>query len=251
MALPQKEPVHIVHLSVSLGNHGGGGEVEIFMYDKKISVLSSSTDTVAVLISQKEREMQYQLFNTPVVTPILRVLSAITLKLLGWKVVGNIPERMKKCVVIGAPHTSNWDFPIFLMTAFVLRVNIRWIGKHTLFHFPFHSLMTWLGGMPIDRRVRGDMVAKASALFRDVDEFVLGISPEGTRKATPHWHTGFWYIAQSAHVPIFLAFIDYRAKQCGFHGEFHSTGDIELDMNRIKDFFSKSFRGKRPHNFTI
>jgi len=221
------------------------------MYDKKIVVLFSFTYTVNMLISQQEREMQYQIFNTPLVTPILRMLSAITLKLFGWKVVGNIPARMKKCVVIGAPHTSNWDFPIFLMTAFVLRVNIRWIGKHTLFRFPFHGLMTWLGGIPVDRRVRGAMVEKASALFHDVDEFVLGISPEGTRKATSHWRTGFWHIARNAQVPIYLAFIDYRTKRSGFHGEFYSAGDIELDMQRIKDFFSKSFRGKHPQNFTI
>lgn len=192
--------------------------------------------------------MKYRLLNTPFVTPLIRVICRITLKAFGWTVEGEIPAHVKKYIAAVAPHTSNWDFPILLMTAFVLRVDAHWMGKHTLFRFPFRSVMTYCGGIPVDRRTRNDMVAKATVMFKTHDEFALGIAPEGTRKATARWHTGFWHVARNADVPLYLAFIDYKTKRAGIFGKFHLSDDVGFDMERIKLFYA-GFHGRHPHNF--
>lgn len=194
--------------------------------------------------------MRYRIFTTPLISSVAHVFSKMVLALTGWKVVGEIPPQVKKCVVIGAPHTSNWDFPVFLMTAFTLKLNAHWMGKHTLFRFPIRSLMTWLGGIPVRREIRDDMVAKATEMFHTSDELIIALSPEGTRKATARWHTGFWHIAQKAKVPIYLAFVDFGTKQCGVYGELHTSGNVEDDMKWIKHFYSR-FQGRHPHQFKI
>lgn len=190
------------------------------------------------------------IFNTPVLTPIIRTLSNAILKAIGWHVVGNIPEGMKKYVVVVAPHTSNWDFPICFMTAFVLRLNAHWIGKHTLFPRPFRSFMMWIGGIPVNRQVKGDTVAKTGQLFRESDDFAIGISPEGTRKPVANWHKGFWYIAKEADVPIIIVYIDYKLKECGIHGALRSTSDVEHDIDTIKASYSMC-TPKHPCNFRV
>ena len=191
--------------------------------------------------------MRYRLLNTPLVTPFIRALCLITLRVFGWNVEGEVPAHVKKFVATVAPHTSNWDFVILLMTAFVLRVDAHWMGKHTLFRFPFRGIMAYFGGIPVDRRVRSGMVAKATEMFNAHDEFVIGIAPEGTRKAPARWRTGFWHMAHNAGVPLYLAFIDYKTKRAGIFGQFHLSDDVESDMERIKLFYS-GFHGRHPHN---
>ncbi len=192
--------------------------------------------------------MRYRLLNTPLITSVIRVISFVILKVLGWTIEGEIPAQVKKYVAIVAPHTSNWDFPIMLMAAFVLRVDVHWIGKHTLFSFPFRSAMSYLGGIPVDRKVRNDNVAKVIAMFNARDDFAIGIAPEGTRRATSRWHTGYWHMSHDAGVPLYLAFIDYKTKRAGVSGGFQFSDDVESDMERIKLFYS-NFRGRHPENF--
>lgn len=194
--------------------------------------------------------MERTIFNTPVLTPIIRAMSNAVLKAIGWHVVGKIPEGMKKYVVVVAPHTSNWDFPICFMTAFVLRLNARWIGKHTLFPRPFRSFMMWIGGIPVNRQVKGDTVVKTAQLFRESDDFAIGISPEGTRKPVANWHKGFWHIAKEADVPIIIVHIDYKSRECGIMGVFRSTDDVECDMDTIKALYS-TCTPKHPSNFRV
>ncbi len=178
-------------------------------------------------------------FTTPFISAIFRVISRIILFLSGWKAEGKIPSSIKKCVVIAAPHTTNWDFPIMLMTAFVLRVNVFWMGKHTLFRFPFGWLMKWLGGIPIDRRSRHDTVVTTIELFRATDgEFRLAIAPEGTRTRGGMWKTGFYHIADGAGVPIVLATINYRRKLCGIREVFYPTGGDEADIKKIQERYT-------------
>ncbi len=190
------------------------------------------------------------IFNTPVLTPIIRTLSNAILKAIGWHVVGKIPDDVKKYVVVVAPHTSNWDFPICFMTAFVLKLNAHWIGKHTLFPRPFRRFMMWIGGIPVNRQIQGDTVAKTAQLFRERAELAIGISPEGTRKPVTNWHTGFWHIAHEANVPIVIAYIDYKLKECGIYGVFVSTGHVGLDMDIIKTMYSR-YTAKHPRNFKV
>jgi len=190
------------------------------------------------------------IFNTPGITPIIRVCSNVILRTIGWRVVGKIPEGMKKYVAVVAPHTSNLDFPICFMTAFVLKLDAHWIGKHTLFPRPFRSFMMWIGGIPVNREIGGDTVAQTAQLFREREELAIGISPEGTRRPVTSWHKGFWYIAQRADVPIIIVYIDYKLKECGIHGVLRVTGDVKRDMDTLKASYSRC-TPKHPNNFMV
>lgn len=94
----------------------------------------------------------YTLFSTPLITPCLRLLSRFILRVSGWKIEGEIPAELKRCVIIGAPHTTNWDLPISLMIAFSLNSQLNWMGKASIFRFPFGGIMRWLGGIPVDEK---------------------------------------------------------------------------------------------------
>jgi 1-acyl-sn-glycerol-3-phosphate acyltransferase len=183
-------------------------------------------------------------FTTPLVKSVLRYLSILVMKLLGWKVDGALPSDGAKSVLIAAPHTSNWDFPYTLMTAFVLGLNIRWLGKSSLFRFPFGSAMRWLGGIPVDRSQSNNLVAQAARSLRESTEpMQLVVPPEGTRSKTRYWKTGFYYIANAANVPIVMAYMDYPHKRAGLGPVLVPTGDIERDMETIKAFYAQ-YQGK-------
>lgn len=173
------------------------------------------------------------MFSTPVVQPCLRWFSRTVLKLLGWKVVGNIPKELKQCVVIGAPHTTNWDMPFSLMVAFSLDVPLYWVGKDSIFKFPFGGLMRWMGGIPVDRSKSNNMVEATVQQFDQHAELRIMMSPEGTRSKVDKWKSGFYYIAHEAGVPIALGFIDYKQKQAGVLGSFETSGDYEADLAKI------------------
>lgn len=190
--------------------------------------------------------MKRKIFNTPIVTPLVTSLFAFCLKVTGWTVVGKPPPHMKKFVAVVAPHTSNWDGVVVLMTSFAMKLDAHWMAKHKLFEFPFNGFMRWLGAIPVDREVPGDMVAKTSQLFAESETVVIGISPEATRGEVKRWRTGFWYIAKEANVPIVLFFIDGEHKRCGFMEVFTSTGDCPTDMELIKKKF-EHIKGIRHH----
>ena len=169
------------------------------------------------------------------------------LKLFGWRAVGSLADH-PKCVIVVAPHTSNWDFPVLVLVAVALRLKVTWMGKHTLFRPPFGWIMRRLGGMPIDRSARHNMVDQAVESFRTHDRLLLAIPPEGTRKRAPYWRSGFYHIALGAQVPIALAFADYRRKVGGIGGVIMPSGDVDADMALIRDFYS-GIIGKRPDQF--
>ena len=166
------------------------------------------------------------------------------LKVLGWQKEGRLP-RGQKCVLIAAPHTSNWDLFYTICLAFAFRVNPRWMGKDTLFRFPFGSLLRWLGGIPVDRSKANNVVAQSIQTFEEEDELILIVPPEGTRSKVRYCKTGFYYIALGANVPIILGFMDYKQKAGGFGPAFTPTGDIKKDMSAIRSFYA-GISGKRP-----
>ncbi|HPU50201.1 MAG TPA: 1-acyl-sn-glycerol-3-phosphate acyltransferase [Burkholderiaceae bacterium] len=193
--------------------------------------------------------MNRTIFGTPVVNTVLRASSIAFLKLAGWRIEGSLPADATKCVLIAAPHTSNWDLPYTLMTAFVLRLNVYWMGKASIFRPPFGPLMRWLGGIAVKREQSNNMVeASAAALRAAIGTVQLIVPPEGTRSATTRWRTGFYYIALTAGVPIQLAFMDYSRKRAGLGPVFQPTGDIDSDMLFIKAYYAP-FRGKNAHQF--
>ncbi len=193
--------------------------------------------------------MHRTIFDTPVVNTVLRGLSLAVLKLAGWKVSGQLPANGRKCVMIAAPHTSNWDLPYTLMVAFALRLNIYWMGKEQIFRPPFRGLMMWLGGIPVRRESANNVVAASIESLQSADGPVqLVVPPEGTRSKARYWKTGFYYIAVGAQVPIVMAYMDYERKISGLGPVFEPTGDIEADMVTIKAFYAP-FKGKNPDQF--
>ena len=193
--------------------------------------------------------MHRTLFDTPVVNPLLRAGSLAFLKLNGWTVEGALPANASRCVLIAAPHTSNWDLPYTLMVALCLRLNVYWMGKASLFRFPFGPLMRWLGGIAVDRAKNTNLVAASAAALAQADgPLQLVVPPEGTRGKTRHWKTGFYFIALEARVPIILAYMDYQRKVSGLGPVFTPTGDLEADMAQIKRFYA-GIQGRNAAQF--
>ena len=188
------------------------------------------------------------MFTTPVISTILRSIAVLFLRLKGWKTRGTLPPGVTKCVMIAAPHTSNWDLPYTLMVAFALRINIYWMGKESIFKPPFRGLMKWMGGIPVDRSKSNDLVAASAQQLREADELIIIVPPEGTRSKAVYWKTGFYWIAHGAGVPIMLGFLDFAKKEGGFRQMFTPTGNIDQDMVEIKKFYA-GVTGCKPRNF--
>ena len=174
-------------------------------------------------------------------------LGLMFLKILGWRVEGEIPP-IKKFVMIAAPHTSNWDFPITLAVAFVLKIKICWMGKAAMFRWPFGASLRWLGGIPIDRGQSHHVVEQSVQAFKNWEKLILVVPPEGTRRKVHYWKTGFYHIASGAGVPIVLGFLDYRRKAGGIGPTFYPTGHMEEDMPQIQAFYA-TITGKRQSQF--
>ena len=150
-------------------------------------------------------------------------------------------------VFIGAPHTSNWDFLLLVSAMLTLKLDARWIGKHTLFRFPFGGLMRWMGGIPVNRSNAHNRVADLIAAFAQNPALIICISPEGTRKKVGRWHTGFYRIACGAGVPIHMAVIDAEHKELRSLGIFHPSGDVDRELPLIQRHY-RGFHGLRPEN---
>jgi len=157
--------------------------------------------------------------------------------LLGWKVVGGVPDNQKKYIIIAAPHTSNWDFIIGVMVRGIVGFKSKFLGKKSLFRPPFGWLFRALGGYPVDRSQRLKLVDQVIEIFNKHEDFVIAVAPEGTRKNVHEWKTGFYYIAHGANIPIVRSRIDIRNKTVQFYEPFWTTGSIEMDMPQIKKVF--------------
>ncbi|MEX0963565.1 MAG: lysophospholipid acyltransferase family protein [Pseudohongiellaceae bacterium] len=190
--------------------------------------------------------MRTTVFSTPIITPLLRFIAILILKLIGWKAVGS-SVSVPKYVLIGAPHTSNWDFPLMLLVVLKLRLRVYWMGKHTLFPFPFSGFMKWLGGIPIDRAKSHNVVYQTVNQFKTQENFVVLIPPEGTRSKVAKWKTGFYHIANNAGVPILMGYVDADKKEGGFADFFYPTGELEADMEKIRTFYAQK-KGLRAEN---
>ena len=184
----------------------------------------------------------------PPVPPLIADLKALIahayLRIAGWELVGEgvLPPRF---VFIAAPHTSNWDFPHMVATAWALRVRIQWLGKHTLFGPATGWLFRAFGGIPVDRRAAHNMVESIGSQIAESDGMILAVPPEGTRGKTDYWKSGFYHIARRAGVPIGFGFLDYGKGQCGIGGFLEPTGDVHADMDRIRAFYG-GMKGRRP-----
>jgi len=188
--------------------------------------------------------MRYTIFNTPALKSLLLGISLILLKILGWKKRGPTPN-LSKYVIVVAPHTSSWDLFYGIILAFALKIDARFIAKKELFRWPFSPLMKWLGGVPVDRALSSHIVDQIISTFNENKKFILALTPEGTRHKIGHWKSGFYHIAVGAHVPIHLAFLDYATKTGGAGPLIYPTGDLDQDMQIIRNFYL-TVKGKNP-----
>lgn len=141
-------------------------------------------------------------------------------------------------VIIGAPHTSNWDFFLFLAVIQHFHITVNYLAKHTLFRWPFGFMFRKVGGIPVDRRKRGGVVGQVRAAFEERENMILVIAPEGTRDAAKSWKPGFVRIAAGAEVPVVFAGVDSTAKRI-FISEPHMVGGDEIEfMSRVRTFYA-------------
>lgn len=176
-------------------------------------------------------------------------------KVTGWKVDTNLPPEIKKCIIIAAPHTSNWDFWYTMASFAIYRLKIRFTVKKEWMQFPFSLLMKPLGGIAIDRRPRTtgsdrkSFVEAMIDLFKENEELIIVITPEGTRSFRDKWKTGFYHVAQGAGVPICLGYVDYAKKKAGI-GKVIYPKDYVSDMRKIMAFYGQ-VSAKFPENFAV
>jgi len=168
--------------------------------------------------------------------------------LMGWKLVNDFPKDIKKYVVIAAPHTSWQDFPIGILARNTSGVRINFIGKDSLFKGPFGFIFKSLGGTPVDRTKNNNLVDAIVDVFKEKNEFILALSPEGTRKKVEKWKTGFYYIAKGANVPVVMATLDFGKKEVKISEPYYTTDDKEKDFEYFTSFY-KDVLGKKPELF--
>lgn len=167
---------------------------------------------------------------------ITAAIARLAMRLSGWRFEGEFPD-LRKFVLIVAPHTSNWDFPIGVMAMFAIGLRVTFLGKDTLFRPPFGFLFRWLGGVPVDRASPHNVVDQTIAYFRARDQMILALSPEGTRKRIERWRTGFYWVAVGAGVPIVPVAFDFPRKRFILHPPQPTTGDVARDIEHLRTFF--------------
>ena len=180
--------------------------------------------------------MKTTIFNTPILSLFLRFLSNSIMRLFGWRVEGKLPD-LPKYIIIGAPHTSSWDFVLFLGVIFRLKVSVRYMGKAELFRKPFGWFFYWCGGIPVDRSKSQGLVEQMVAACEKSDKFILTIAPEGTRHHVTEWKMGFYHIAKAAGIPLVMAKVDGKHKTMRVGQVFYPTENMDADIKTIKGYF--------------
>jgi 1-acyl-sn-glycerol-3-phosphate acyltransferase len=174
-----------------------------------------------------------------------RRLAIWVLRLRGWRLAGAAPP-LRKYVVVLAPHTCNWDFPLAMLAASGYGIRLSWLGKHTIFRWPVARFLRGIGGIPVHRERHDGLVEQIAEAFAAADSLVIGMTPEGTRTATPYWKSGFYHMARRAGVPLVLASLDRPTRRITLGPVVILTGDPAKDMEPIRAFYAGA-RGIHPH----
>lgn len=179
-----------------------------------------------------------------------------TFALAGWKYNNQMPTHIKRCVMIAAPHTTNWDALYTRLAFSLMGIPVKITIKDSYMRFPYGPFIRYLGGIGINRRpkkegeVRESMVQLMANLFKEHEELVMLVTPEGSRSLRTNWKTGFYHIAVAANVPIALGYLDYKKKEAGVGKVIYPSGDMKKDMHEIMAFY-KHIAPKYPQNFSV
>ena len=168
----------------------------------------------------------------------------------GWTLGPNIPKEVKRCVIIAAPHTSNWDFIYALGALYLFGVPVKYLAKKELFRWPMKGILHATGGISIDRSKSTGFVDAAIKKIQESEELFLMIAGEGTRGKVDKWKSGFYHVALGANVPLMLAYLDYAKKEAGFASPIYLTGDKETDLQAIRAFYADK-TARNPEDFSI
>jgi len=179
---------------------------------------------------------------------MIKLFSKWVLKMLGWKIEVNIPSDVRKAVMLVAPHTTNYDFFIGRLVFNVIGLPVKFLIKKEVFFFPFGGLLKKMGGIPVQRGKRNNLVRQLTDRFEQADRLVLVVTPEGTRKYTKYWKKGFYYIATEAQVPIALGYLDYKYKKAGVKKLVYPSGDLKTDFEEFKAFY-QTLHAYHPEKF--
>jgi 1-acyl-sn-glycerol-3-phosphate acyltransferase len=180
----------------------------------------------------------------------MKSITKFILKILGWKVVGGAAPE-KKCIIIGVPHTSAWDFVISWLFYTSVGGKASVLIKKEFFFWPTGGLLKRAGGIPIDRAKGANVVRQTIQLFRERDYLHLALTPEGTRKRTTKWKAGFHIIATEVNVPVYLGRFDWGKKEISIGEKFELTNDSKNDIRRMKAYYRDlNIQGKYPEQFT-
>jgi 1-acyl-sn-glycerol-3-phosphate acyltransferase len=171
------------------------------------------------------------------------------MSMVGWKMRGDWPD-LPKVILLAAPHTSNWDGLLMLVTAGAYRLKLKWMGKKSLAQGPFGKIMLGLGVMPVDRGAKNGLVGSVSDAITKASDVILAISPEGTRTRMEEWKKGFYLIADAARVPIVFAVLDFKTKIITISGWLLPSGDFDADWPLIRSHYAKA-EGKYNENFCL
>ena len=180
----------------------------------------------------------------------MKQICKLIFRLSGWKADGVVAPD-KKCIIIGVPHTSAWDFIWAWVYYTSLGGKMNFLIKKEFFFWPLGYFIRKMGGIPIDRSKGANVIRQSINLFSEHENFQLAITPEGTRKRTKNWKAGFHTIAKNANVPVYLTSFDWGRKQMTIWGKFNLSDDYKEDIKRMKDFYrEKGIKGKFPENFS-
>jgi 1-acyl-sn-glycerol-3-phosphate acyltransferase len=174
-------------------------------------------------------------------------LGRLMIRIRGWRLEGSVPNE-PKMVLIVAPHTSNWDFLTGLWAKLALRLKANFLGKHTLFWWPFGVFLRSIGGIAVDRSHPGGVAERSARAFAERDQLILVVAPEGTRSKSEKWKSGFYRVAVAAGVPILLVAFDYPRKVIRLGPLFRPTGDYERDLAEIQAHYDAGM-ARRPANY--
>lgn len=174
-----------------------------------------------------------------------KIIYQFILKLFGWKVTGDYPAHIKQKILVAAPHTSNWDFPLGLLVRGVIEDDVKYVGKASLFKGPLGYIMRFLGGVPVNRSRSNNFVDAVVDMFTERKSFSILFAAEGTRKKVDKLKTGFYHIAKQANVPIIPSILDYEKKEFRFLPLINTTSDTEEDLIKIEKIF-RGIKGYYP-----